>query len=218
MTAKINPEMIQEIIKLLEVGCYLDTAAAMVGIHKTTFNTWLRRGARELDRRFRYELDVEAKRGKRRKPTEKKLDLIEKQHHERLCEKEQIFVEFQQAVSKAMAISEVNDLQIIGDVAKGGQVIESRTRVNENGEEMTLERKTKPDWQAAAWRLERRNPNRWGRQRLDVHMDGEMELNVTSSDAKTKLLSALARMAGAEEEVGKSEDNGDDGSDDEGIE
>lgn len=211
MTSRINPEMIEEVVKLLQMGCYIDTASAMIGVHKNTFNGWIKRGARELDRRFRYEQDVESKKGKKRTPAERKLDLIEKQHHERLCEKEQMFVDLQQAVAKAMAVSEINDLTIIGEVAKGGHVIESRTRVNDDGEQTTLERKTKPDWQAAAWRLERRNPNRWGRQRLDVHMDGEMELNVTSSDAKTKLLSALARMAGAEEENVKEQEDDDEG-------
>jgi hypothetical protein len=45
---------------------------------------------------------------------------------------------FSDAVGEALAYAEVNDLMHIGNAAKD-------------------------NWQAAAWRLERRNPTRWGR-------------------------------------------------------
>lgn len=50
------------------------------------------------------------------------------------------FREFSDAVGEALAHAEVADLSQIGEAAKRG------------------------DWRASAWRLERRNPSRWGRQ------------------------------------------------------
>jgi transposase len=37
-------------------------------------------------------------------------------------------------------------------------------------------------WQAAAWKLERRYPDEYGRQRLDINSDNKVEIKVTRSD------------------------------------
>lgn len=66
--------------------------------------------------------------------------------------------DFVDAVEKAQAEAEALDLQIIRQASK-------------------------KHWQAAAWRLERRSPERWGRQRLEITgADGgplEMETGLT---------------------------------------
>jgi transposase len=54
--------------------------------------------------------------------------------------------EFVDAVKKALAEAEVRDLEVIRQAATGTGPFEEN-----------------PQWQAAAWRLERRNPKRWGR-------------------------------------------------------
>lgn len=62
-------------------------------------------------------------------------------------------VEFSNAIEKAMAFSEVKDLMTISDHAKH-------------------------DWKAAAWRLERRFPNKWGRKdrvEADINHSGKVE-------------------------------------------
>ena len=56
-----------------------------------------------------------------------------------------LYLELLNAVEKAMADAELVDLRVISDAA--------------------VKEKT---WQAAAWKLERRNPSRWGRVRHEV--------------------------------------------------
>ena len=56
-----------------------------------------------------------------------------------LTAEEAMLVEFSDAIKKAMAMAEVHDLELIQRAAKAGH------------------------WQAAAWRLERRYPQKWGR-------------------------------------------------------
>lgn len=58
--------------------------------------------------------------------------------------------EFSDAVAEAMAHAEINDVAAISQAAQGYKDAEGRV--------------VRPgNWQAAAWRLERRNPARWGR-------------------------------------------------------
>jgi len=65
-----------------------------------------------------------------------------------------IHTRFLNAVKKAMSEAEANDLTIITAVAGSGV------------------------WQAAAWKLERRNPTRWGRSERPPETLGEEEENL----------------------------------------
>ena len=96
---KLTPELHAEIVKWLEVGNYIETAASLAGIDKKSIYTWLKRGHQE---------------------------------------KKGIFRDFLYAVKKAEAKSETIDL-------------------------MTIRRAAEKNWQAAAWRLERKYPKKWGR-------------------------------------------------------
>jgi hypothetical protein len=75
-------------------------------------------------------------------------------------EKEGIYRRFVDAIEKAMSESELTDILIVDKSAKGGQ------------------------WQAAAWRLERRFPQRWGR-RTEVSLDEETTNTLASWLAQT---------------------------------
>lgn len=57
-------------------------------------------------------------------------------------ESEAPYVRFLESIKKALAVAEVRDLAVISEAAKAGV------------------------WQAAAWKLERRHPERWGRKIL----------------------------------------------------
>ena len=110
---KLTPELQEDILKIIRSGNYIETACAFVGINKSTFYDWLKRGAREKDR-------------------------LEKNPRARIRKSEKIYVEFSNAVEKALAHAEIRDVAIIGKAAE-------------------------ENWKAAAWRLERKFPERWGR-------------------------------------------------------
>ena len=110
---KLTPELQDEIIKVIRSGNYIETACAYVGINKSTFYDWLKRGAREKDR-------------------------IAKNPRAKVRKSEKPFVDFSNAIEKALAHAEIRDVAIIGKAAE-------------------------ENWQAAAWRLERKFPDRWGR-------------------------------------------------------
>ena len=54
------------------------------------------------------------------------------------------------SIEKAKAVAQVSDLALVNRAATEGA------------------------WQAAAWKLERRNPDQWGRNRLDVQAEGRL--------------------------------------------
>ena len=103
----LTPELQETIIGALRAGNYIETAAALVGIHHDTLREWVKKG-RKGDPRYE---------------------------------------EFAAAVTAAIASAEARDLAVIGKAA---------------GEH----------WQAAAWRLERRFNDRWGRKN-DVALSGK---------------------------------------------
>lgn len=79
-----------------------------------------------------------------------------------------MLVRFLRAVERASAEDEQQRISRITGVAKGGAVLSERTeeRVNEKTGLRTVlseKRYTQPEWQADAWLLERRDPDRWGR-------------------------------------------------------
>jgi transposase len=107
---KLTKAIQDEIVRQLRLGNYIETAAAIAGIHKSTLYDWLKRGARSDEKDDRY-------------------------------------ARFSDAVKKAQAESEAFDLAVITRAAQ-------------------------QHWQAAAWRLERRFPDRWGR-RDHIQHSGE---------------------------------------------
>lgn len=111
--SKLTPEIQEEILRVIKSGNYIETACAYVGINKTTFYDWLKKGAREKER------VAQNPRARVRKDLQK-------------------YVDFSNAVDKALAQAEIRDVAIIGKAAE-------------------------ENWQAAAWRLERKFPDRWGR-------------------------------------------------------
>jgi len=92
--------------------------------------------------------------------------------------------EFVEAVDQAIASSEVRDLTLIGKAAE-------------------------EQWQAAAWRLERRYPDRYGRR---TRVDGDVNVNVqhvldvsTLTDDELEELKRLLTKAQPQQEIGHTE-------------
>jgi hypothetical protein len=81
------------------------------------------------------------------------------------------YAEFALAIKQAQAKAEMASVEGIRAAAQGGAVVEQTTTVTEhttkNGTKVTttrtVERFAQPQWQAAAFMLERRNPQQWGR-------------------------------------------------------
>lgn len=80
------------------------------------------------------------------------------------------FRDFSDSVGEALAHAEVADLQNVAEAAKKG------------------------NWQAAAWRLERRNPSRWGRKdRTPVAPEDEIDYD-NLSDEELEHVIATGRL------------------------
>lgn len=90
---------------------------------------------------------------------EREKQRVAKNPRNRIRKEEAIFVGFSNAVEKALAEAEIRDVAIIGKAAE-------------------------EYWQAAAWRLERKFPDRWGRKKLDIDMkhSGDIEVEITLVD------------------------------------
>ncbi|MBV6343589.1 hypothetical protein HWQ67_18640, partial [Candidatus Magnetobacterium casensis] len=72
-----------------------------------------------------------------------------------------MYKKFSDGVQKAMASAEIRDVLIIGEASK-------------------------TQWQASAWRLERKFPKRWGRfEKIEATIDGQMGV---SFEGKRKLI------------------------------
>ena len=110
-------ELIDNVVRFIRTGVFMETATACAGIAKQTFYTWMRQ-ANELQNKM-----------EKAKSAGGKL---------KLCKHEKLLLEFLDAVDRAAAEAELSDV-------------------------VTIKLASATNWQAAAWRLERRNPGQWGR-------------------------------------------------------
>ena len=93
-------------------------------------------------------------------------DRVRKDGRLRIKKDEQIFVNFSHALEKALAEAEMRDVMIVG---KAGET----------------------QWQASAWRLERKFPEKWGRHR------NVSDLDIEEQKARIRQINATAdKMSG----------------------
>lgn len=148
---KLTPEVQHRIVQAIQAGNYMETAAAYAGINKSTLYLWLKRGAREKER-------------------------LEKNSRARMRKSEAPFVEFSNAIQKALAEAEMRDVMLIGKAAA-------------------------EQWQAAAWRLERKFPQRWGRR---VAIEDAKERD-SARNALAELMQRLREEADGDGNAGSAE-------------
>lgn len=125
---KLTQELMDEIIKVIRSGNYIETACAYAGIEKKSLYNWMKRARKELER-------------------------LDKNPRAKMKKSEAIYVDFLHAVEKALAYAEIRDVTLIGKAAE-------------------------ESWQAAAWRLERKFPDKWGRkEKLTQEITHSGEIN-----------------------------------------
>lgn len=192
----LTPEVSDAIVSAIRAGCYVETAAAHAGVSRRVVYKWLKRGRDEIDRRHRYDEDNEGRKRKTAYAREQaKL-------HRQKVKSEQAYVDFVLTMEKALADAELANLMIIHKAASGGVVLRRTTNHKPDGTKEVNETLSRPEWTAAAWRLERRAPERWGRRQVDVQLSGTVEVGDTASAARDRLLTSLMRIAGAADESG----------------
>ncbi len=99
-------------------------------------------------------------------------DWLRKGARDRDARKQTALAKFSHAIEKAMADSEVRDLKLIDRTAQEGV------------------------WQAAAWKLERRFPNRWGnRARMEVNGPESEPVEVEVVEARKKVAALIESRA-----------------------
>ncbi|WIC89122.1 terminase small subunit [Arthrobacter phage Ottawa] len=157
---KLTLTRLKNIITVLVAGNYVGTACEFAGIGRTSFDDWRRRGEREMDRvngLEDHDADeiLEAFEGKDPAQVNAQGQPMDKASPEYMWanrpevfdEHEWPYVVFQAQVLRARASAEVRALHQINS-AMGS------------------------NWQAAAWFLERTQPERYGRQHLRVSHEG----------------------------------------------
>jgi hypothetical protein len=123
--SKLTPELQGEMIVLLKSGNFIETVCKTVGINKSTYYDWMKKGEKSNQSHNKYKI-------------------------------------FQEAVKKAMAWSEARDVAII----------------TKHSEE---------NWRAAAWKLSRKHPNKWGKKKYedfdpDIYELDEDHLAISKKD------------------------------------
>lgn len=82
------------------------------------------------------------------------------------------------AIDKAMADAEMRDLTIVDKSATGTPAEylkdeNGKLVINSSGDPVLVKPYLKSDWKASAWRLERRNPKKWGIRQTLEHTGSE---------------------------------------------
>lgn len=198
----LDDQIRDEVARFLRLGCYFETACDMAGISTDSFFKWVKRGEVEKRRRRQHQamLDEQAEDDLRRvrrirKEERERREKVEKKHAETYVS-EQVYVDFADSVKKAVAEAEVFALGTIAKAAQGGGLRSRRVTVDKNGNEVVTEQYEPTNWQAAAWRLERRNPERWARvSRVEVSTTATV-----AGETKTLTLAEAVKLAHDERE------------------
>ena len=97
-----------------------------------------------------------------------------------------IYVQFFHDIKKAQAHAEMKSLAAIRKAGAGYQTKTVKTTTKQDGSVEIVETIGKEfNWQASAWYLERKYPERWGNtQKVRVEVEKELEKTLTALEAK----------------------------------
>lgn len=112
------------------------------------------------------------------------------------------YSQFLQSIKEAEAEAEEDALRAIREAATGWKKTKTRIKQSDKGFEETVEESEERNWQAAAWYLERKHPERWARPKEAAEPTYEEALDIVLQALETKepeaqklLLDALRRAA-----------------------
>jgi hypothetical protein len=168
---ELEPEMVAELELHLRNGNYINVVCDFVGIDSGVFRLWMRRGRNEL-RRVRAaqakladahrKLENPRLRGDvRRKLAEGGIAALEAEAEVRPAEA--MYVDFCTRMKRAQAQAQVGALGLINRAALGQPATEETIQQPDGTIITRRTAEVKPAWQAAAWRLERTNPDLYAR-------------------------------------------------------
>ena len=185
--AGCTPEVTARFAAIMASGCYMETACAMLGITRSVAYFWFSEGESAVQ-----ELGLETIALPAENPDEPPR--LDPAALAQFTERDQPYVRFWFEVSRAMAKAELHALSLIRDAAI------PKTKDQRGG-------KTGGEWTAAAWFLERRRPEQWGRRQFDhnVNHSGTVEI--------VPVFGAEDPLRGGEHHDPDADDSGGNGSD-----
>lgn len=167
------------IVEAIRAGSFIESAAAANGINKATLHDWLRTGSR-VNQRL---LNDNARRG----------DFTRK---ELLC------AEFSDSVGRAFAEATAIEVATAAQLARGGLTeteTTTRTETLPTGTpKVTTTTKQKvfaPDGAMIRWRLSKREPDTWGRDRIELTGADGGPVELTLVEKRQRLLEGLEVLA-----------------------
>lgn len=183
---ELNPELITKISDICKMGSYIEVAAAMNGIGYSTLRMWVTKARENPDSLY----------GEFARAMEKAvssaeirdLATIDQHAHGRdaIYEMEPVF-EYILGPDK-LPIPDPSG-GFLKQIAKdhNGKVIQKLAR-DSKGDPILKRAEVKAQWTAAAWKMERRNPARWGRKDYldEIHKGIAMDPNETEKDQVTQ--------------------------------
>ncbi len=171
-TTKLTAEVQETIVTSIRQGNYLETAAALAGIHRDTLYSWIRKGVTSPEgNRYRNFSDMLT-----RAMAQSEADAIEAirqagEEHETIKTRTTSKPLFQDG--KPVLDDDGNQLYI-----------------TETIEESTVEH----DWRALAWLLERRFPRRWGhKEYLEASVTEKPVAEMSDSEIDSELNEILEK-------------------------
>lgn len=200
----LDAKKIEKVMQALKMGVHLDVAAAMNKIAPNTLTRWIRMGREDPDSRYgEFLADVE------RAMAEAEM---------RDLHSVDAFANGRDAVY----VMETVDVVVYGDdgkpmVDKNGNVVMTvllnpdgtpvmRPAKDQDGKPILKRSEIKPDWRAAAWKLERRAPQRWGRfliedpnKRLDPSLESNSKEVITPAMEQAAIEEAMLLAANLKE-------------------
>lgn len=168
----LTPEVEARIIEAVRLGVPAELAAQAGGVSRSVLFLWVKQGAEESDRREEADYTPD--------------------------QTQQPYVDLFHKITEARASAAIRNLAHIQKAAAGGYVVEETTEVLPDGREVTHVKKAGPDWRAAAWYLERQHRPHFGKEPVQVEVNGALgsaELTEKDQDAIAARVAANMRLA-----------------------